>query len=51
MNSENKEGEGVKPNQFPVSLEEGLGVTPLTYLIPTQDCKLFLENCFLETHY
>lgn len=33
----NGESKGVKSDQFPVNLQEGLGVTPLTYLIPTQD--------------
>ncbi|CAM9022974.1 unnamed protein product [Wickerhamomyces anomalus] len=55
----NGESKGVKSDQFPVNLQEGLGVTPLTYLIPTQDriltpispeineeegCDLYQEN-------
>jgi len=47
MASGNNEN-NTKSNQFPVNLEEGLGVTALSYLVPTQDCELDLNSyyCF-----
>lgn len=39
MAGENGGTNDVSADQFPVNLEEGLGVTPLTYIVPTQDRK------------